>query len=353
MTKETYQLIFSNRNEEIQYTQKLMENCATYSGDPQQLVTWLKETGAFIAKEGYPETDHPFIIRHLLLDDALDYYQAHEDIIFNFYDLRKLFLHKQNALTRLRPLSSLDSVVTLTLNSAPPIITPTQLPDPTNTTAGNSSLVDGVSSSHRTNNSGVLPVATIMAFAGPTVPPRWLRCDGSAVSRISYATLFSTIGSLYGDGDHLTTFNVPDMRGRFPLGLDPRRNETVGALAGGSASHTLKIGELPAHAHDQGSFVTEQAGDHVHPLEDPGHNHGGRTDSQPFSSGGWGMFPGGAGSDRGSHSHSISTGTTGICIQPSGAHVHTVKGHSGTVGSNEPFSIMPPSQTVDFIIFAG
>ena len=47
-----------------------MENCTTYNGDPVQLTTWLRETGAFIAKECYPETDHPFIIRHLLTDDA-------------------------------------------------------------------------------------------------------------------------------------------------------------------------------------------------------------------------------------------------------------------------------------------
>ncbi|CAF3843339.1 unnamed protein product [Rotaria sp. Silwood1] len=114
-----------------------MENCATFNGDPAQLTTWLRETGAFIAKEGYPETDHPFIIRHLLIDDALDYYLAHEDIIFNFYDLRKLFLHKQNALAPLRTLQSLDSIATLTLNSTPSILTSTQLPAPTTTTADN------------------------------------------------------------------------------------------------------------------------------------------------------------------------------------------------------------------------
>jgi hypothetical protein len=137
--KKPYQITFSNRDAEIQYTQKLMGNCATYDGDPEQLVTWLKETGAFIAREGIPETDHPFIIRHLLVDDALDYYQAHEDIVFNFYDLRKLFLHKQNTLAPLRTLSSLDSVATLTLNSTPSVLTSTQLPATTTTIEGNPS----------------------------------------------------------------------------------------------------------------------------------------------------------------------------------------------------------------------
>ena len=79
-TKKPYPITFSTRDDETLYTQKLMESCATYSDDPAQPVTWLKETGAFITKEGYPETDHPFIIRHLLIDDALGYYLVHEDI---------------------------------------------------------------------------------------------------------------------------------------------------------------------------------------------------------------------------------------------------------------------------------
>jgi hypothetical protein len=136
-SKKPYKITFDTREAEIRYTNKLMENCATYNGDPEQLNTWLKETGAFIAKEGYPETDHPFIIRHLLIDDALDYYQAHEDIIFNFYDLRKLFLHKQNYLAPLRTLSSLDSVATLTLNPTPSFLTSTQIPTTTNTSGTN------------------------------------------------------------------------------------------------------------------------------------------------------------------------------------------------------------------------
>ncbi|CAF1499274.1 unnamed protein product, partial [Rotaria sordida] len=90
-----------------------------------------------MAREGYPETNHPFIIYHLLTDDALDYYLANEDIILNIYDLRKLFLHKQNVLAPLRTLQSLDSIATLTLNSTPSTLTSTQLPATTTTTAGN------------------------------------------------------------------------------------------------------------------------------------------------------------------------------------------------------------------------
>ncbi|CAF3337884.1 unnamed protein product [Rotaria socialis] len=106
--KKPYQITFSSRDEEIKYTQKLLDNCTLYNGDPDNLMSWLRDTGAFIVKERYPETNHPFIIRHLLTDDALDYYLAHEDMIFNFYDLRKLLLHKQNVLAPLQDLTQND-----------------------------------------------------------------------------------------------------------------------------------------------------------------------------------------------------------------------------------------------------
>ncbi len=137
--KKPYQITFPTREDEVIYTQKLMANCTTYDGSPHTLATWLTDTGAFISHEGYPETDHPFIIRHLLIDEALDYYQAHEDIIFNFFDLRKLFLHKNHALAPLRTLSPLDSLATLTLNSTPSILTSTQLPPNSTTVPPNQS----------------------------------------------------------------------------------------------------------------------------------------------------------------------------------------------------------------------
>jgi hypothetical protein len=119
----------------------MKENCRTYNGDPERLVAWLRETSAYISWDGIPETDHPFIIRHLLTDDALDYYQAHVDIVFNFYDLHKLFLHKHNALAHLRTLSSLDSIPTFVLNSTPSILASTQIPVTTNDTSTRNSAV--------------------------------------------------------------------------------------------------------------------------------------------------------------------------------------------------------------------
>ena len=62
-------------------------------------------------------------------------------------------------------------------------------------------------------------------------PAGFLKCDGQAVSRSTYADLFALIGSAYGDGDHSTTFNVPDFRGRSPIGIGTGSGLTARALA--------------------------------------------------------------------------------------------------------------------------
>lgn len=63
-----------------------------------------------------------------------------------------------------------------------------------------------------------MPAGAIMAWASATAPSNWLICDGSAVSRTLYASLYATIGDSYGAGDGTTTFNLPDLRGRVPVG---------------------------------------------------------------------------------------------------------------------------------------
>lgn len=62
------------------------------------------------------------------------------------------------------------------------------------------------------------PPGAVTAYAGASAPDGWLMCDGSAVSRATYADLFAVSGVLYGSGDGSTTFNLPDLRQRFPLG---------------------------------------------------------------------------------------------------------------------------------------
>ena len=63
------------------------------------------------------------------------------------------------------------------------------------------------------------PVGIVMVQAVSAIPSGWLECDGSAVSRTTYATLFTAIGTAYGTGDGSTTFNVPDASGLSPAGL--------------------------------------------------------------------------------------------------------------------------------------
>lgn len=70
-----------------------------------------------------------------------------------------------------------------------------------------------------------VPIGTIEYYGGSYAPSGWLVCDGSAISRTTYADLFSAIGDIYGEGDGETTFNLPDLIDKFPQG-----NTTVGTV---------------------------------------------------------------------------------------------------------------------------
>ena len=65
-----------------------------------------------------------------------------------------------------------------------------------------------------------LPIGSMVPYGSTTVPTNWLICDGSAVSRTTYSELFAVIGTSYGVGDGSTTFNLPNYKGRVPVGYD-------------------------------------------------------------------------------------------------------------------------------------
>ncbi len=119
------------------------------------------------------------------------------------------------------------------------------------------------------------PVGTIEAFGGTTVPDGWLLCDGSEVSRIIYPNLYNAISTNWGAGDESTTFNLPDLRGRFLRGTDHGAGTDPDAAAR-TAQNTLgnsgdNVGSVQNEAYKSHNHSvnppntsTEPAGDHRH-----------------------------------------------------------------------------------------
>lgn len=94
-----------------------------------------------------------------------------------------------------------------------------------------------------------IPVGSVTTFSGSTAPAGWLMCDGTAYSNTAYPDLQAIVGNTYG-GTAGSTFAVPDMRGRVPVGK--AASGTFNALNnnGGAETHTLTSGQMPSHSHD-------------------------------------------------------------------------------------------------------
>ena len=95
-----------------------------------------------------------------------------------------------------------------------------------------------------------LPAGTLLPWCGQTVPTGFLLCSGAigAISRTTYAALFAAIGTQFGAGNGSTTFNIPNMEQRVPVGMGNPPLNTVGST-GGEIEHTLSVAEMPAHTH--------------------------------------------------------------------------------------------------------
>lgn len=216
-----------------------------------------------------------------------------------------------------------------------------------------------------------IPAGVILPYGGSAAPSGYLLCDGSAISRITYANLFAAIGTAYGVGDGSTTFEIPDTRQRFLLGKAATGTGAAMGETGGTIDH---IHSVSAHTHDIGhshtdTFSADSAGAHTHSVDPPdttsgtsgGHAHGNFTGGETAGDGD-GPNPGIAGTGHyhtitsdGLHSHQVNVAS--FSSGSDGSHSHTLSGsvtaHSGASGSDGAGSTggqNPPYLVVNHII---
>ena len=160
---------------------------------------------------------------------------------------------------------------------------------------------------------GAVPPGTVTAFAGKTAPNGWLLCDGQSYSISTYRDLYNAIGTTY--GGYGQSFQVPDLRGRFPVGKDTGTFATLGGK-GGEEKHTLTVAEMPAHQHSGNDRAW--------------HDKQKRNGQQWFV---------GLSHDRGSWmSNAANDGLTNQDTE------------TGTTGGNQPHNNLPPYISLNFII---
>jgi len=153
-------------------------------------------------------------------------------------------------------------------------------------------------------------IGEVIMFAGNSAPSGWMFCNGQLLNILSNPDLFTILGTKFG-GDGITTFAIPDMRGRVPMhpgqGLG-FGNHVLGEKIG-AETHTITEAEMPSHSHKNKSHSASSS------LTDP-------TDA----------FMGDA---VDSIYNSTTDGTMGATTE---------------AGSNRSFNIMQPSLGINFII---
>ena len=198
---------------------------------------------------------------------------------------------------------------------------------------------DGVDEDGHAPLIDVVPTGAMLPYGGAAAPSGWLLCDGASYLRADHAALFAIIGTAYGAADG-THFNVPDMRGRSPVG--------AGIGAGGGATGTgLPAGGSALTSRARGAWYGEES--HVSTInETPSHNHGGATGGQSANHShtandlahalGGNVVPG----EMGGY---YAAGNTGGA---SNDHTHAIASQGGGLAHNN----VQPSMTVNFIIKA-
>lgn len=187
----------------------------------------------------------------------------------------------------------------------------------------------------------------------------WLLCDGRAVSRVTHKPLFDVVGTTYGAGDGSTTFNIPNLQGRFLLGKATAGTGSTIGSTGGSIDHTHTMG---SHTHtissDGGHSHTVDS--HAHSIGAHSHTYSGTTDdgsgSAAGATAGVDIFPslsnhthaysGTTNSDGGGNTGSSSPGT-----DSQGGHSHG--GSTGSASAGTSGTANPPFLVGNFFIFTG
>jgi microcystin-dependent protein len=193
----------------------------------------------------------------------------------------------------------------------------------------------------------VMPTGSVIQTARATAPTGWALCDGSPLLVANYQALFNAIGYSYGGSG--STFNLPNLKGRVPVGRDSSQTEfdTLGET-GGIKSTSLNSTHIPQHSHsidhDHASFTTASGGGHVHTyfMDDGASIYGGATrvqaiqyDATSSNAGNGGQFNTGG---TGNHTHDID--------------VPAFIGTSGNYGSASvtPVSALQPYIVMNYII---
>lgn len=215
-----------------------------------------------------------------------------------------------------------------------------------------------------------VPIGAITMFGGTAMPPNWTICAGQALDTTTYAKLFAVIGYIYGGSG--TSFNVPNLVGKFPSGATDSNHP---GATGGEATHALSWGETGPHYHnvpDPQHYHTISQGSHTH--GDYGHGHGASASSSQTAHNHTlgGQAAAGVGAPPGSNWAFSGTGTTstaqpGISTSVSIATGYANLAPSGTgvtntdyaltristtdqQGSGTPHNNLPPFVTINFIM---
>jgi microcystin-dependent protein len=212
---------------------------------------------------------------------------------------------------------------------------------------------DTVDGSHASDFS--LPSGVIVQFGGSAAPSGWTLCDGTAISRATFAGLFAVLGTTYGVGNGTTTFNVPDLRQRFPMGKAASgTGATLGATGGAiDLAHTHNVGN---HTHTYAQVI-----DHTHGVTvgvtDPGHDHLVHGIPAQSTSGVVGVGPGHnyVWADGSGDYVSPGTAVTGItasgtATSPGGSVGTGTTSSAGATNTTTNSTLNPPFVTVNFIV---